>query len=220
MKKLAIGCGVVAVVLLICAAVATYFVVTKVQSTVAEFAAFGEIPSIEKQVANQAAFAPPTSGELTGAQVARYLKVQQHVRGLLGTRVEDFNRQYSELAKRMDKDQGTVLDAPTVISAYRDLAKAYVDAKKAQVAALNEQGFSLAEYQWVRNQAYAAVGMPIADFDVSRFIDDLKAGRTPGQAGPPLAGSFGPSGPQANQTLVAPHKKALEDNAALTFFGL
>ena len=30
----------------------------------------------------------------------------------------------------------------------------------------------------------------------------------------------GPSGPEANKALVAPHQKALEDTAALAFFGL
>jgi hypothetical protein len=220
MKKLAIGCGIVAVLLLICAAVATYFVVNKVQSTIAEFAAFGEIPSIERQVKNQASFTPPATGELTAAQVTRYLEVQQHVRALLGARVDEFNRQYGELSKRMNKDQGTALDAPAVISAYRDLARAYVDAKKAQVDALNRQGFSMSEYQWVRNQAYAALGMPVMDFDVSQFIEDVQAGRSGSSGSGRLGGSIGPSGPDANKTLVAPHKKALEDNAALTFFGL
>jgi hypothetical protein len=220
MKKLAIGCGVVAVILLVCGAIATYFVVNKVQSTLKDFAAFGEIPAIERQVRKQEAFTPPPSGELTEAQMTRYLEVQRHERGLLGTRVDEFNKQYGELAKRMDKDQGTVLDAPTVIAAYRDLARAYVDAKRAQVEALNAQGFSLDEYQWVRRQAYAAVGMPVADFDLAQFIDDMQAGKPPESVGPPIAGSFGPSGPEANKTLVAPHKKALEDNAALSFFGL
>jgi hypothetical protein len=220
MKKLAIGCGVVAVVLLIGAAIATYFVVTKVQSTVAEFASLGEVPAIERGVRNQSAYTPPAAGELTGAQVERYVKVQEQVRGMLGTRFEEFNRKYAELSKRMDKDQGTPLDAPAVIGAYRDLARTYVDAKKAQVEALNAAGFSMAEYKWVRRQVYTAVGMPIMDFDVSRVIEDIKEGRPPSDAPGRVEGSVGPGGPEANQALVAPHKKSLQDNAALTFFGL
>ena len=81
--------------------------------------------------------------------------------------------------------------------------------------------FSLSEYRWVRQQAYAAVGMPVVDFDVSNIIDDATSGRTPQQPqGPKLGGSIEPTGPEVNKTLVAPHKKLLEDNAALAFFGL
>ncbi len=121
----------------------------------------------------------------------------------------------------MDNDQGTAFDAPAVVGAYKDLARTYVDAKKAQVEALNAANFSLSEYRWVRQQAYAAVGMPVMDFDVSKIIDDATSGRTPQQPqAPSLGGSLGPTGPEVNKTLVAPHKKQLEDNAALSFFGL
>ncbi len=166
MKKLAIGCGILLVVLLVGGAVAAYVIYSKVKSTVAEFAALGEIPAIERGVRNTATFTPPDSGELTEAQVARYVKVQQDVRALLGPRFDEFQTKYAELSKRMEKNQGTALDAPSVIAAYRDLARTYVDAKKAQVESLNRAGFSLGEYRWVRQQAYAAIGMPVMDVDV------------------------------------------------------
>ena len=221
MKKFAIGCGILLVLGLIGAAVATYFIVNKVTSTVAEFAALGEVPEIERRVRNTETFTPPESGELTEAQVARYVKVQQHVRTLLGSRFSEFETKYAELSRRMDKDQGTVFDAPTVIAGYVDLARTYVDAKKAQVEALNESNFSLAEYRWVRQQAYAAIGMPVMEFDVAKVIDDVKEGRTPQEPpAPHMSGSLGPSGPEVNKTLVAPHKKMLEDNVALSYFGL
>ncbi len=221
MKKLAIGCGILLVVGLVGAAVVTYFVVNKVKSTVAEFAALGEVPAIERRVRNTATFTPPESGELTEAQVARYVKVQQHVRALLGSRFDEFKTKYAEVSKRMDKDQGTVFDAPAVIAAYRDLARTYVDAKKAQVEALNTSNFSSSEYRWVRQQAYAAIGMPVMDVDVSKIIEDVTSGKSPQERQTPsLGGAIGPSGPEVNKTLVAAHKKVLEDNVALSFFGL
>jgi hypothetical protein len=219
MKKLAIGCGIVAVVLLIGAAVATYFVVNKVRSTVAEFASLGEIPEIERRVSNRAAFTPPEGGELTEAQVARYVQVQQQVRSVLGARFDEFRTKYAELSQRMDRNEGTALDAPAVINAYRDLARTFVDAKKAQVDALNAAGFSLDEYRWVRGQTYTAIGMPVMDFDIGKVIENVKSGNTD-EIGGTVGGSVGPSGPEANKAVVEPHKKLLEDNAALTFFGL
>ena len=97
-----------------------------------------------------------------------------------------------------------------------------MDAKRAQVEALNAAQFSLPEYAWVRQQAYAAIGVPIMNMDVSKFIEHVKSGdmdakhEQPGQ----LEGSFEPSGPERNRVLVEPHKKTLEDNAPLSFFGL
>lgn len=221
MKKLAIGCGILLVALTVGGAVAAYIVYSKVKSTVAEFAALGEIPAIERGVRNTSAFTPPDSGELTEAQVARYVKVQQDVRALLGARFGEFQTKYAELSRRMDTNQNTAFDAPAVIAAYRDLARTYVDAKKAQVEALNRAAFSLNEYRWVRQQAYAALGIPVMDLDVSKFIEEVTSGKTPAQPRTPsLGGSMGPTGPEVNKTLVAPHKKVLEDNAALSYFGL
>lgn len=217
MKKIAIGCGVIALLGLVVGAVATYFVVNKVRSTVAEFAALGEIPDIERGVTNKADYTPPASGELTEAQVTRFVQVQQQVRSLVGTRFDEFEAKYKDLSERMNRDQGSVVDAPAVIGAYKDLAQTFLAAKRAQVAALNEAGLSLAEYRWIRSQAYAALGIPLGDFDVSQAIEDFKAGRQPD---PPGSATVGPSGPEANRTLVEPHRETLEANAALPFFGL
>jgi hypothetical protein len=217
MKKLAVGCGILAILALIAAAVATYFVVNKVQSTVAEFAALGEIPQIERGVRNQDPFTPPPSEELTASQVTRFVQVQKQTRALVGTRFAEFEAKYQDLSARMNSDQGTVLDAPAVFNAYRDLAQAFLDAKRAQVAALNDVGLSLEEYRWIRTQAYAALGVPISDFDMSRMIEDIKEGRQPRTTG---GVAVGPSGPDANKAMVEPHRKDLEANAALPFFGL
>lgn len=217
MKKIAIGCGVLALILLIGAAVATYFVVNKVQSTVAEFTALGEVPEIERGVRNKDVFSPPPSAELTEAQVGRFVQVQQQVRSLVGTRFAEFETKYKDLSERMNKHQGTMLDAPAVIGAYKDLAQTFVAAKRAQVDALNDAGMSLDEYRWIRTQAYAALGVPLGEFDVSQVIDDIREGRQPRQ---PEGVVVGPTGPEVNRTLVEPHRKTLEENAALPFFGL
>lgn len=220
MKKFAIGCAIVLVIGLIGAAAASYFIFNKVRSTVAEFAVLAELPEIERGVRNTSAFTPPESGELTEVQVGRLLEVQGRIRSLLGTRFGEFETKYAELTRRMDEHKGTVLDAPAVINAYRDLATLYVDAKKAQVTSLNDAGMSLAEYTWVRGQAYAALGVPMAAADISKIIQAAAAGRD-GDGG---AGSdqspHASAGPESNKALVEPHRKALEDNVALGFFGL
>jgi hypothetical protein len=143
------------------------------------------------------------------------VEVQQAVRARLGKRADEIEHRYRLL---LAKDSATVVDLPELISAYRDLASAYVDAKRAQVEALNRAGVSLEEYRWTRSRAYAALGMPLMDVDVSGIIEDVKAGRQP--AGPAYRLTAASTGSPAVRKLVEPHRQALEANVGLAFFGL
>jgi hypothetical protein len=216
MKKLAIGCGVLLLVGLVGAAGASYYLYHKVSSAVAGFAELGSLPEIERSVRKQGPYTPPASGEPSPAQVERLLAVQQAVRTRLGVRADQIEHRYQKL---LAKDSATVVDAPELISAYRDLAAAYMDAKRAQVDALNRAGLSLEEYRWTRSQAYAALGMPMMDLDLSRIITDVKEGRQPPESTYRMTVAV-PTGSPAVKKLVEPHRKALEGNAGLAFFGL
>ena len=215
MKKLLIGCLVLAVVLAVTAGAASYYLYRKVDSTISGFKELGTVPELERSVRNKTPFTPPASGELTGAQLERYLAVQQQVRARLGAGAAEIEQKYKTL---LAKDSATIVDAPAIISAYRDLAKTYVEAKRAQVAALNDAGLSLDEYRWVRRQAYAGIGMPLMELDVAQIMADVKAGHTPAQPTPSL--NLTPTARPATVKLVEPHRKALEANAGLAFFGL
>ncbi len=216
MKKLAIGCAVVLVLFGIAAAGVTYYVYRQARSMVAQFAELSQVPEIERSVKVRGVYTPPTSGELTQSQLDRLLRIQTRVRERLGARAAEMEQKYKSLS---DKKEATVADLPTLIAAYRDLAAAWMDAKRAQVDALNEAGLSLEEYRWIREQAYRALGMPYMDFDVGRFADTVRSGHNMNEP-PPLRGSIGPSGPEANRKLVERVKKQLEDNVALASFGL
>jgi hypothetical protein len=221
MKKFAIGCGIVIVVAAIAVGVGSWYVIHKVKDTIGSFADLAKVPDIEKSVSNTALYAPPESGELTDAQLTRFLAVQDHVKQTLGARYKELDAKYKTLSERINTHQDTALDFPQLVSAYKDLASMYVEAKQAQVDALNQNNFSLSEYKWVKKQAYLAVGLPVMNFDVSDAIDAMKSGKKfdAGQQ-PPATLPVGPSGPDKNKQLVEPHKKVLEDNAPLSFFGL
>jgi hypothetical protein len=215
-KKLVLGCFVIVLVLAAAGAVATYWVYRKVSTTVSQFAELASVPELERQVRKTAAFVPPASGELTEAQVQRLVAVQRRVRERLGARFSELQRKYEGLLKRQDPG---VLDLPQLVAAYRDLAATWIDAKRAQVEALNAADFSLDEYRWVRNQVYAAVGVPIMDVDVSRIIEDVTRGATT-ETPAKLGGAVGPGGPARNRHLIETLKKHFEENAALASFGL
>jgi hypothetical protein len=215
-KKLVIGCLVIVVLAGIGGAVGTYWVYRKVRGTVAEFAQFQQVPELERQVQNTSAFAPPASGELTASQVERLVKVQASVRANLGASFARMEQRYKALTA---KQEATALDLPEILSAYRDLASSYMDAKRAHVDALNAQGFSLEEYRWVKQQAYTALGLAYLDIDVGKIVQAISAGATDVDPAR-MAGSVGPGGPEANRGLVKPHEKTLMDNVALASFGL
>ncbi|HEY9505662.1 MAG TPA: hypothetical protein VIQ27_06805 [Gemmatimonadales bacterium] len=215
MKKLAIGCAVLLVLGGVGAAGASYVAYRKVSSAFAGFAELGSLPELERSVRNQRPFQPPPAGEPGREQIGELLEVQQAVRARLGERADQIERRYRRL---LAKDKATAVDLPELISAYRDLAAAYMDGKRAQVEALNRAGLSLEEYRWTRSRAYAALGMPLLDVDVSRMIEDVKTGGQPSAPSLRLAGAS--SGSTAVRKLVEPHRKALEANIGLAFFGL
>lgn len=215
MKKLAIGCVVLLALGVVGAGGASYYAYRKVRSTFAGFAELGSLPDLERSVRNQRPFAPPASSEPSEAQLARLLEVQGAVRTRLGTRAGEIEHRYRRL---LAKDKATAVDLPELLSAYRDLAGAYLDGKRAQVDALNRAGLSLEEYRWTRSRAYAALGMPLLDVDVSGIVADVKAGRQPQNPTARLAET--PSASPALRARVEPHRKDFEANVGLAFFGL
>jgi hypothetical protein len=215
MKKLAIGCAVLLVLGMVGAAGASYVAYRKVSSAFAGFAELGSLPELERQLRNQRPFTPPATGEPSRPQIERLVEVQGAVRTRLGARADEMERRYERL---LAKDEATAVDAPEIISAYRDLAAAYMDAKRAQVDALNRAGLSMDEYRWTRSHVYAALGMPLMDLDIARLIEDVKEGRQ--VAAPAFRMTVPAAGSPDLQHLVEPHRKALEANVGLAFFGL
>lgn len=227
MKKLLVGCLVVLVLLGAGAIVTTCYFARKVnqsiiqpmKSAAGELAQLGEIPKLEAEIRNTAPFSPPESGEFTEAQLRKLTDVQAKIRTTLGDRVKAMESKYKELFEK--KGDAGIQDAPDLIRAYRDLAAAWLDGKKAQVAALNDAGLSLAEYHWIRGQAYAALGLPVMEVDVSKLANQIaQQAANPNDLPTSVSGSIGPSGPETNRKLVEPVKKALEDNVGLAMFGL
>jgi hypothetical protein len=218
MKKLLIGCGLVVLLLAVAGAGITYWLYRRVSTTVSQMTEVGRAPELDRQVRNTTPFSPPADGGLSAAQVERLVSVQRGVREKLGRRFGELEQKYKTL---LDKQEATALDLPQIVAAYRDLAALWSEAKRAQVDALNASGFSLEEYRWVRSQAYAALGVPIVELDVSRILEQIQnATQDVGPDDVRVKGSIGPSGPEANRPLVEPFRKTLEENAALATLGL
>jgi hypothetical protein len=214
-KKIAIGCGLALLLTGIVAGGLAYYAYRQVSATFTQFAVLAEAPELEKSVRNQELFVPPASEELSDAQIEKLVTVQADVRKRLGERMAAFETQYKTL---IDKKEASFSDGPKILQAYADLASTWIDAKRAQVDALNTANLSLEEYRWIRDQAYRALGQPFVDMDLSKIMENAKTGVQSGIG--EVRGSLGPQGPAANQERIAKFKKLLQDNLALASFGL
>ena len=99
-----------------------------------------------------------------------------------------------------------------------EVAGIYVDGKRAQVDALNRLGMSLEEYRWTRSQVYAALGVPFMELDIPAIMAEVQEGRQPVPRAFDLKSAL--SATPALRKMVEPHRKVLEDNVGLAFFGL
>jgi hypothetical protein len=219
MKKFAIGCLIVLVLGAAAVVGVGYYGFLKVKSAVNQFAELRHIPDLDHEIRVQTPFDVPSTGELTQAEVDRFMQVQAKVRERLGHNFDLLQKNYKALSERLDKNQANVTDLPQLISAYRDMAAAWMDAKRAQVAALNDANMSLGEYRWIRSASYQAIDVPFIDVDFSRLAEQVKNGAEVHNFAL-VGGALAGKGPDANKKLVEKYKKQLQDNMPLAVFGL
>jgi hypothetical protein len=213
MKKLLLGCAVVSVVLVVGGgALAYFFVYRPATEYFASFAQLSEVPKLNERIRNKAVFTPPANGELTPEMVDRFRKAQTALRERMGDRVREMEAKY----KGFDKSHQPSMSE--MLSALKDLGGLLVDAKRAQVEALNSTGFSLEEYEWTRSAIYLAMGMPIQE-NLEAAIRKAAGDSAAEEAMRDIAREM-PEVPDANRKLVEPFMKELADNAPLAFFGL
>lgn len=178
-------------------------------------AGFGrQLDDLEKKVVNQQPFAAPASGELTNDQIERFARVQHSVRGALGQRIGDLEAKYRHLKVNADgPNLPSVSDLRTAVS---DVSGVLVDARRAQVDALNQEKFSSAEYEWVRRQFYQAAGVN----SINRGLRDLQKMINSASERVIISERSVDKTPAVNRELVKPHQRYVDDWLPLLFFGL
>jgi hypothetical protein len=215
MKKLAIGCGVVVLLAGICASVAFYVLARKAGTYLRASGVVESIETLGKGVTNTAPFAPPASGELTADMVKRFVAVQDAIVAKLGGRFHELAAMQDDMLRR----QATEHRKSTAAEDFKDVSDSMgfiLQAQSAWVAALNQQRFSMDEYQWARGRVYAAAGIGVTELINRNVTDALKNGAV---ATRPIPGSTDPVS-QRNAAIVAPYVPKLKNAAALAFFGL
>lgn len=229
MKKLLFGCLVVLVVGAIGLSVAGYFAYRAARPALESAGEYVRgltrltaLSEIDADIANVEPYDPPANGELTPEQVERFARVQTHVRDTLGARVGEIEAKY----RGLDVDQAAAASASfgDALRALSELGQVVVDARRAQVDGLNREGFSQAEYTWVRTSVFQAAGYELAGgLDLGQVGDLVREGA--GQAGFSMPEGRMPSVslpdvPDRNRELVGPLADRLQDWLPLAFFGI
>lgn len=207
------GCLGVVLVLLIAGGIAGWwFVLRPFQQMAAAVQEVATIQQLDQRVTNTAPYTPPEDRALTEAQLERYLAVLRGVRDDLDVRLGELQRRYEDIGGQ----QPQLTDVPRLAGAYADLMRLMVRAKEAQVAALNEQGFSQDEYRWVRTEVLTAAGLQGAGYDISSFVQAMADGQDP-TAAPAPAPAVAPA---ANRELVERYVDDLQELGFLALVGL
>lgn len=222
MKKVLAGCLIVLVVALIGFGVAAYYAYRwaqpMIQSTGDYLDRAREMTRLGDRVQNRAPYVPPDTGELTAAQVERFIAVQGRVRDELGARWTDIETRSAEIREKTQNNQRelTFAEFTTVLS---DVSSLYLEARRAQVEALNIHKFSDGEYTWVRNRVYEAAGMELAGgIDLSKI--EAMARESAMKNNVKLPDMPKPNVPEANLKMVKPHLAKLKESFPLALLGL
>jgi len=218
MKKILVGCLVVAVIAMIGLGVAGYFAYRVMRPVIDNAANYmdkaREVTRLGEEITNKTAYEPPANGELTQAQVERFIAVQTRVRAELSDRWSEIEKKSREIRDKADRNRNdwTLAEFTSVFS---DIANIWVDGRRVQVRALNVQRFSESEYQWVRKRVYEAAGVELAgQIDLSR-IEQLA-----GQQGVTIPEMELPKVPEKNVALVKPLAGKIKEWIPLAALGL
>jgi hypothetical protein len=165
------------------------------------------LTQLNEEIRNRAEFIAPEGNLLTQEQVDRFINVQQGMRESLQGTFTQLEQKYQEIEAQSENQ---AMNIRQLFGAYADLFKLIVEAKRVQVQELNEQGFSLPEYQWVKEQILFAAGLPVAGFDLSQIMNE----------GAQTVMKVAENIPQQNIELLAPYRENLEQFLSFSFFGL
>ena len=200
-----VGCFAVLLVLaLIVGGLVWWFLIRPAQKLLGGLSNLAQLEELDKGIRNTSPYTPPDNREVSSQQLERLLSVESAVKTQVGDQLGALDVRYRQQGEINPQNFGGALEG------LGDLFKVLVDAKKAQVAALNAQNFSKNEYNWVRDQTFQAL---------SQVTGQPFTGFTSLEGGTPQI--YTPSVPSsANVEAVRPHQNELIESLPMHVFGL
>ena len=214
MKGLTVGLLIAAgVIVLIVGAAGTVFYVRVYRPITGPLTAMVGARTLEEmRLRNAGEFEPPASGELTTAQVAGFVTVEEAVHDQLATGNAVLAQARAELE---GASEGGGLSVQAVLAAFGDIKRPYLSAKVAQIDAMNRASFSKEEYEWVRGQLYSAARLRLSQLDVGDLATGVR-----GATVRVRQSDLTPGAPERNVSLARPLAEKLQAWLTLAFFGL
>lgn len=201
---------VVAVLLVVIVAAGWWFVGRPLVQFTGSVNQITEIQSMSQQLTNRSTYSPPASGELEAAQVDRYMNVLADIRNEMQTHLTALEERYEQFGT----EQPTLMDIPRLAGAYADFIGLIGQARQAQVNALNQHGFSEAEYSWTRREVLRAAGMQGYGYDLNTYLGAL------GGAGNLQGSGDNAPAPAENVELVREYGSQLNELGVIAILGL
>jgi hypothetical protein len=222
MKKILTGCLIVAVIAMIGLGVAGFYAYRAMRPVIENASNYmdkaREITRLGDEIKIKTHYEPPKNGELTPAQVERFLAVQSRVRSDLGSQWAEIEKKSADIKAKADANRKdwTLAEFTSVFS---EIGSIWVSGRKSQVNAINIQRFSEEEYDWVRARVYEAAGVELAGgMDLSK-IEGL-ARENAGRSGVDIPKMDLPEVPAANVALVKPHIAKIKEWMPMAALGL
>lgn len=214
MTKLRLGLLITAgVLVLLLGAAGTVFYVRVYRPIGAPLMAMSGATTLEAQrLQNRTEFVPSPSGDITKEQADRFVTVEQEVHSRLATGAAVLAQKQAELERA---NEASSLSVRATLLVFGDIKRIYLDAKVAQIDAMNRASFSKAEFEWVRRHLYSAAGLRLAQLDVSEIVAGDRDATV-------FVRRFAPEEPigGVNERLARPLAPKLETWLPLAFFGL
>ena len=222
MKKILAGCLIVAVIAMIGVGVAAFYAYRAMKPVIDNASSYmdkaREVARLGESVRIKSHFEPPKNGELTPQQVERFVAVQTRVRTDLSGKWDQIEKKSAELRAKAESKRGDWTMAEFT-SVFAEIASIWVDARRAQVNAINVQRFSESEYEWVRRRVYEAAGVELASgMDLAKI--EALARDSAAKSGVEIPAMNLPEVPVANVRLVKPHAAKIKEWMPLAALGL
>lgn len=162
MGKVLGGCLIVLTFLVVGGGAVGYFMFVKPYTEMAGTAVryVEEYEQLDAAIENRDPYRPAPNQSLDPEALQRMLAVHDRMRAAMAGRLETLEERYQQIER--EREPGADPSLREMMTAYRDLGELYMEAKRAQVDALNAEQLSLEEYYWIRNQTYLALGRNIA----------------------------------------------------------
>jgi len=171
MKKFAIGCLIVFVILGGIVGVLGYqFVVKPSMKLAAEVQELSDLESLNSNITNTTSFTIPESNELTDTQVSDFMTSIKFIG-------EDLQDEYEILKNNSifsddpeDMSNANFFDIIKDITGMsQQMITIIKEGKLAEIKAINDIGYSLEEYNWIRERVIEAAGLDSYDFSIDQF---------------------------------------------------